>query len=95
MNKDKTEARYYEKTDFSKIMRRQKGRHILPQAKRITINITERIYQEANELDAYMGMGYQNVLKAAMTLGIKDLYKRIQNHEAPKRKVSKRVKKAA
>jgi hypothetical protein len=82
MNKDKYRAEYYEKTDFSKLMRSQKGRRAMPSVKRITMNISERIYQEANELDGYMSMGYQNVLKAAMTLGITDLYNQVSAHNA-------------
>jgi hypothetical protein len=86
MHKEKARAAYYEKTDFSKLMRSQKGRHAMQSAKRITLNISERIYQEANELDAYMSMGYQNVLKAAMTLGLSELYTQVASHKVQGRK---------
>ena len=43
-------------------------------AKRITMNISERVYNEANELDSYLSMGYQNVLKTAMTIGLTELF---------------------
>jgi hypothetical protein len=45
------------------------------------MNISERVYDEANELDGYLGMGYQNVLKTAMTLGLTDLYHQVSSHK--------------
>ena len=39
----------------------------------IAINIAPKIRRRAESLDASLGMGYQNVLKAAMLLGIKEL----------------------
>jgi len=62
-------------------MKRQKAKRIVPVVKRITINISDRIYKEANELDSYMSMGYQNVLKAAMTLGLAELYNQVASHK--------------
>jgi hypothetical protein len=40
---------------------------------RVTLNLSPVIKKRAESLDASMGMGYQNVLKAAMLLGIKEL----------------------
>ena len=40
---------------------------------RVTLNLSPVIRSRAESLDAYLGMGYQNVLKAAMLLGIKEL----------------------
>ena len=77
-------AAYYEKTDFSSVLKTQKGRRQLPPVKRITINISEQVYKEANELDTYMGMGYQNVLKAAMTLGLTELFHQVASHKLGK-----------
>jgi hypothetical protein len=51
-----------------------KKKVIKTRIKRITINITEKLYNEAHEMDSYMGMGYQNVLKTAITLGLRDLH---------------------
>jgi hypothetical protein len=93
MNKEKSQAEFYEKTNFSKLMESKKGRHVIPSVKRITINISERIYQEANELDTYMSMGYQNILKAAMTLGITELYNQVNFHKLSNHK--EKLKKAA
>ena len=45
------------------------------------MNISDRIYDEANELDVYMKMGYQNVLKTAMTIGLTELYNQVSNHK--------------
>jgi hypothetical protein len=49
--------------------------------KRITINISERVYDEANELDSYLNMGYQNVLKTAMAVGLTELYRQVSSHK--------------
>ncbi|MBL8027277.1 MAG: hypothetical protein JNL74_12735 [Fibrobacteres bacterium] len=80
MTKNKSRISYYEKTDFSDAMKKTKGRKVLPSVKRITINISDKIYKEANELDHYMSMGYQNVLKTAMTLGLTELYSQVASH---------------
>jgi hypothetical protein len=40
---------------------------------RVTLNLSPVIKKRAESLDASMGMGYQNVLKAAMLIGIKEL----------------------
>jgi hypothetical protein len=45
------------------------------------MNISEQIYKEANELDNYMSMGYQNVLKTAMTIGLTELYSQVASHK--------------
>jgi hypothetical protein len=50
-------------------------------AKRITINISERVYNEANELDSYLNMGYQNVLKTAMAMGLTELFRQVSSHK--------------
>ena len=75
MNADIEHSDYYEKTDFSEHMKNSVGtRQIrLGQTKRITINITKATFDEAHELDASLGMGYQNVLKTAMFIGLKQL----------------------
>jgi hypothetical protein len=40
---------------------------------RVTLNLSPAIRNRAESLDAYLSMGYQNVLKTAMLLGIKEL----------------------
>jgi len=40
---------------------------------RVTLNLSPTIRRRAESLDAYLRMGYQNVLKTAMLLGIKEL----------------------
>jgi len=81
---NKTEN-YYEQTDFSSLLKTGKGRKIGINPKRITLNISEKIYDEANELDSYMKMGYQNVLKTAMTLGLTELFQNISKHTVNKK----------
>jgi hypothetical protein len=76
-------AKYYEETDFTSVMRTRHGKRVSPIVKRITMNISERVYDEANELDTYLGMGYQNVLKTAMTIGLTDLYHQVSSHKIP------------
>jgi len=65
-------------------MKKQRSRKIGPVAKRITLNISDTIYNEANELDSYMRMGYQNVLKTAMTIGLTELYSQVSKHKITK-----------
>jgi hypothetical protein len=72
--------KYYETTDFSGLIK-MKGKKSGGTAKRITLNISDKIYDEANELDSYMRMGYQNVLKTAMTIGLTELYAQVSNHK--------------
>jgi len=40
---------------------------------RVTLNLSPVIRRRAELLDSFLSMGYQNVLKAAMLLGIKEL----------------------
>jgi len=40
---------------------------------RVTLNLSPVIRRRAESLDSFLNMGYQNVLKAAMLLGIKEL----------------------
>lgn len=68
------DIKYLEETDFGDLLKKSdKVRVIRPRNKRITINISENIFYRAQELDETMHMGYQNVLKAAMTLGLDQL----------------------
>jgi hypothetical protein len=77
---------YYEKTDFSALIKAKKGVRVGKTVKRITLNISDQIYSEANQLDLYMRMGYQNVLKSAMTIGLTELYNHLSHHAIQKRK---------
>jgi hypothetical protein len=81
---------YYEDTDFSDLMKQSKSKIIhKAKPKRITINISEDIYTKAHNLDAHMNMGYQNVLKTAIFLGLKDLSRYI----IEKKDISKLIQK--
>ena len=73
MQNDKVNVDYYENTDFSEVIKTSANKRIRKKNKRITINISEGIYTEASILDEFMNMGYQNVLKAAMVLGLNQL----------------------
>lgn len=82
-------SNYYEETDFSEMMKASKRKKILgAPKKRITMNISEEAYADANELDRFMNMGYQNVLKTAIALGLNDLHSAIYE----KKDVSKLIK---
>ena len=72
---------YYDETDFSEMMKTSNSRKKIfgVVKKRITMNISEEFYIDANELDKFMNMGYQNVLKTAIALGLKDLHDVIYN----------------
>jgi hypothetical protein len=78
MQKKATKAAYYEKNGFSTLIHDSKGKIFSPAiTKRITMNISELAYQEAHVLDKWMNMGYQNVLKTAIILGLNDLFNQI------------------
>ena len=78
MEDPKIDASYYEKNDFSTQLKDSgKVKYSKAKTKRITMNISELAYDDAHELDKYMNMGYQNVLKAAIILGLNDLYEQV------------------
>jgi len=85
MKKNLDRAHYYERTDFAGLMASRRGKRLTSSVKRITMNISEQIYKEANELDNYMSMGYQNVLKTAMTIGLSELYNQVASHKVATR----------
>ena len=77
-NNESISAKYYEETDFSEMMKTSERKKFLSiPKKQITINISEAAYADANQLDQFMNMGYQNVLKTAIALGLNDLHKAI------------------
>jgi len=70
---------YYEKSDFSSLIKKsKKKKYVIAKTKRVTMNISEIVYDDAHKLDKYMNMGYQNVLKAAILLGLNDLFSQIE-----------------
>lgn len=71
-------AKYYEDTDFSSLIKKSDVKIIRGESiKRITMNISDKSYEDANEIDGYINLGYQNVLKVAIALGLNDLRKAI------------------
>jgi Pyruvate/2-oxoacid:ferredoxin oxidoreductase gamma subunit len=89
--KNKVDVSYYEKNDFSKLMEDSMNKKIIKSPlKRITINITDKIYKEAQELDQFMNMGYQNVLKTAILFGLNDLEKVIITRKDYKKALKKK-----
>ena len=77
-NDDDISADFYDETDFSAMMKTSSKKKLISvPKKRITMNISEEAYVDANELDKFMNMGYQNVLKTAIALGLSDLHKAI------------------
>jgi hypothetical protein len=72
----KIDPKYYDETDFTEDMRNASMRIVHKGViKRVTMNISKQSYDDAVSLDAYMNLGYQNVLKVAMALGLNDLRK--------------------
>jgi hypothetical protein len=90
MNKQ-IDASYYDKTDLSGMMMQadKKKKVYKAKTKRITMNITHEAYEDAHDLDRFMGMGYQNVLKTAMGMGLKDLHAIVLREKKKKRHVEK------
>ena len=92
MIKNKISEKFYEETDFSDLLKSSAKKRVTgKQNKRITMNISEDIFDEAHVLDKFMTMGYQNVLKTAMTLGIHQL----QNTITKQISITKSLKKMA
>jgi hypothetical protein len=81
------DASYYDKTDLSGMMMQtdKKKKVYKAKTKRITMNITHEAYEDAHDLDRFMGMGYQNVLKTAKVMGLKDLHTIILREKKKKR----------
>lgn len=52
------------------------------------MNITQDAYEDAHDLDRFMGMGYQNGLKTAMVMGLKDLLAIVSRDKKKKRRVA-------
>jgi len=80
MNKS-VKARFYGKSDAAGVVKPKKELNSGFSTKRITMNISERIYNEANDLDEYFHMGYQNVLKTAIAVGLTELYHQVSSHK--------------
>lgn len=80
MKSKSVNVKYYENADFSEMIKNSKRKKYFgAQTKRVTMNISQNTYQEAHELDKFMSMGYQNVLKTAMILGLRDLHEKHGN----------------
>jgi len=81
MKKKMTESeqtKYYDDNDFSAHLKNADIKELRGESiKRITMNISDKSFVEANEIDGYMNLGYQNVLKVAIALGLNDLRKAI------------------
>jgi hypothetical protein len=76
MRKKTIDARYYENTDFSRHMKKSARKKIFGiKNRRVTMNISEEAFIDANDLDKFINMGYQNVLKAAITIGLNDIHR--------------------
>jgi hypothetical protein len=86
MGNKNADASYYENIDFSSLMRNsKKKKYLSANTKRVTMNISELAYDEAHEIDKYMNMGYQNVLKTAIMLGLNDLFDQMTQKKKTKR----------
>jgi hypothetical protein len=76
MRKKTIDAHYYENTDFSRHMKKSARKKIFGiKNRRITMNISEEAFIDANDLDKFINMGYQNVLKAAIAIGLNDIHR--------------------
>jgi len=89
-NKD-IDIDYYENNDLSDMLEKNwdKKKIYKGKTKRITINIPLSAYEEAHLLDQKIGMGYQNVLKAAMALGLLRLHEQLGKSLLRSRKKTK------
>jgi len=75
-------AEYYERKDFSSEWDEAAGNgslvvnSVATPIKRVNMNISEDLYKMALDIDSTLSMGYQNVLKTALLLGLTELQKR-------------------
>jgi len=75
-------AEYYERKDFSGEWEESAANgslivnKVTTPVKRVNMNISEDLYKMALDIDSTLSMGYQNVLKAALLLGLTELQKR-------------------
>ena len=49
------------------------------------MNISQETFNQAQELNQYMGTGYQNVLKMAMFLGMQQMAKQLRENKSPRK----------
>jgi hypothetical protein len=93
MAKKSVDARYYENSDFSGHMKTSDRKKIFGvKNRRVTMNISEQAFIDANELDKFINMGYQNVLKAAITIGLNDIHRLVFEKKDISRFIRKPVK---
>jgi hypothetical protein len=87
MSGKKIDIDYYENTDFGDELaaNRDKIKFYPKKTKRITMNISKEAYEKAKKLDEVMVMGYQNVLKTAILLGLKDLNQILEKEKKKKK----------
>jgi hypothetical protein len=92
MSKESIDVHYYENTDFSEHMKTSERKKIFGvKNRRVTMNISEQAFIDANELDKFMNMGYQNVLKTAIAIGLSDIHRLVFE----KKDISKILRKPA
>lgn len=72
---DGIDAGYYENNDLSEMMKETEKRAKIYKARkrRVTMNLPNNSYHDAVDLDQHLGVGYQNVLKVAMYLGLQEM----------------------
>ncbi|MFC1483031.1 hypothetical protein ACFL56_02105 [Candidatus Margulisiibacteriota bacterium] len=75
---DGIDVSYYENTDFGEYMRKNPDKVKVFIPKRITMNISSDMYDCAKILGHRFGIGYQNVLKIAMSIGLAHLQNNIK-----------------
>jgi hypothetical protein len=68
----KKQSNFYDKADIEDAFDTSKI-ETSPPIKRVSINIPKEMYNVANRIAVESGNGYQNVLKMAMFIGLKDL----------------------
>ena len=88
MSKKIIDPTYFEDTDFSDELDRQikAGKAKIHIPKRVTMNISQETFKQAQELNTYMGTGYQNVLKMAMFLGMQQMAKQLRENKSTRKR---------
>ncbi len=67
------QAKFYDEVDLEKAFDFEHAKIISPALKKVNINVTEQQIRLALQLGAVTGNGYQNMLKTAISIGLKNL----------------------
>jgi predicted DNA binding CopG/RHH family protein len=69
----KVDPKYYDSVELEKEFDFDRAEIVLPRLRKININVTEQQVTLAEKLASITGNGYQNMIKTAISIGLKSL----------------------